>query len=225
MKWTWDKFGFQEPDRDPSGYIQAIFARLIPGVADGRLKIMAVSRDLGLLKVAVAGSPLDPIDSQALHQLAIELEVKTVQVIQWSDDPELLIANTLQPAEVEQVLLCDMIGRAVVLVRDDQLSLAIGPRAQNVRLSSELSGWDIEIMTAEELEDQMERAVVCFLKLEGIAEELANLLVQQGYRSYDDLSVIESGALIEMGRLTAEHADRIIEQAERNADDDLDRDN
>jgi N utilization substance protein A len=87
-----------------------------------------------------------------------------------------------------------------------------------VRLASKLCGWDIEIMTAEELEEQIERAVAGFSQLEGVNEELAQALVEQGYLSYDDLSVIEPDALMEMGGLTAEQVDRIVEQAEQRAE-------
>jgi N utilization substance protein A len=130
-----------------------------------------------------------------------------------------LIPNALQPAEVDQVLLCDMIGRAIVLVREDQLSLAIGRRGQNVRLASKLCGWDIEIMTAEELEDQIERAVMGFSEIDGLDEELAQRLVEQGYLSYDDLSVVEPEALMEMGGLTAEQVDSIVAQSEVRAEE------
>ena len=97
-----------------------------------------------------------------------------------------------------------MIGRAIVLVREDQLSLAIGRKGQNVRLASKLCGWDIEIMTNDELEQQIERAVAGFMQIEGMTEELAQRLVEQGYLSYDDLSVIEPDALMEMGGMTEE---------------------
>jgi N utilization substance protein A len=123
----------------------------------------------------------------------------------------------LQPAEVEQVLLCDMIGRAIVLVKDDQLSQAIGKYGQNVRLASKLVGWDIEIMTAGELEEQIDRAVGAFMELEGMTDDLAQRLVEQGYLSYDDLSVIEPDALMEMSGMTAEQVDAIVEQADERA--------
>jgi N utilization substance protein A len=125
----------------------------------------------------------------------------------------------LQPAEVDQVLLCDMIGRAIVLVREDQLSLAIGKRGQNVRLASKLCGWDIEIMTAGELDEQIDRAIVGYSALDGVDEELAQRLVEQGYLSYDDLSVIEPDALMEMGGLSEEQATGIADQAESLAEE------
>jgi N utilization substance protein A len=114
-------------------------------------------------------------------------------------------------------LLCDMIGRAIVLVKDDQLSQAIGKYGQNVRLASKLVGWDIEIMTASELEDQIDRAVGSFMELEGMTEDLAQRLVEQGYLSYDDLSVIEPDALMEMGGLSEEEVDALVEQADERA--------
>ena len=80
---------------------------------------------------------------------------------------QVLIPNALQPAEVEEVILCQMFGRAIVLVREDQLSLAIGRRGQNVRLASKLCVWDIEIMTREELDEQIEQAVVGFRRVGG----------------------------------------------------------
>jgi N utilization substance protein A len=111
-----------------------------------------------------------------------------------------------------------MFGRAIVLVREDQLSLAIGRRGQNVRLASKLCVWDIEIMTREELDEQIEQAVLGFAELDGVDEELAEKLVGEGFLSYDDLSVIEPDVLSEMGGgLTQEQVDHIVEQAEARA--------
>ena len=120
---------------------------------------------------------------------------------------QVLIPNALQPAEVEEVILCQMLGRAIVLVQEDQLSLAIGRRGQNVRLASKLCGWDIEIMTREELDEQIEQAVSGYSSLEGVEPELAERLVGEGFLSYDDLSVIEPESLMEMGGLSAEQVD------------------
>ena len=95
----------------------------------------------------------------------------------------MLIPNALQPAEIDEVMLCHLLGRAIVLVRDDQLSLAIGRRGQNVRLASKLVGWDIEIMTAEELDEVIEKAVKAFEKIDAVDTELAERLVEQGILS------------------------------------------
>jgi N utilization substance protein A len=102
-------------------------------------------------------------------------------------------------------------------VREDQLSLAIGRRGQNVRLASKLCVWDIEIMTREELDESIERAVAGFSALEGVDEGLSEKLVGEGFLSYDDLSVIEPDALMEMGELNEEQATAIVEQADAKA--------
>jgi len=128
-----------------------------------------------------------------------------------------LVPNALQPAEVDEVILCQMLGRGIVLVREDQLSLAIGRRGQNVRLASKLCGWDIEIMTREELDQQIERAIAGFSSIEGLDDSVAERLVGEGFLSYDDLSVIEPDDLMEMGGLTAEQVDAIVAEAEQRA--------
>ncbi len=207
--------------------VQRLFEQEIPEIADGVISVNAMSREPGYRsKVAVSSSDqrVDCVGAcvgvrgNRIKNIVDELAGERIDIVRWSDDPEVLIPNALQPAEVDQVLLCDMIGRAIVLVREDQLSLAIGRRGQNVRLASKLCGWDIEIMTPEELDEQIERAVAGFSELDGVNEELAQALVEQGYLSYDDLSVIEPDALMEMGGLTAEQVDQIVEQAEQKAE-------
>ena len=130
----------------------------------------------------------------------------------------MLVPNALQPAEVEDVILCPMLGRVIVLVRDDQLSLAIGKLGQNVRLASKLVGWDIEVMTREELDEQLERAVTAFSETPGVTADLAESLVAQGFLSFDDLSVIEPDQLAEMGGLTEEQCDIIVAHAEHESE-------
>ncbi len=208
--------------------VQRLFEQEIPEIAEGVITVNAMSREPGYRsKVAVSSSDqrVDCVGAcvgvrgNRIKNIVDELAGERIDIVRWNEDPEILIPNALQPAEVDQVLLCDMIGRAIVLVREDQLSLAIGRRGQNVRLASKLCGWDIEIMTADELEEQIERAVSGFNSLDGVGEELAQALVEQGYLSYDDLSVIEPDALMEMGGLTAEQVDRIVEQAEQRAEE------
>ncbi len=207
-------------------FVQRLFEQEIPELSEGVISIDSISREPGYRsKVAVSSvdSQVDPIAvcvgyrGSRIKAVREELAGEHIDVVRYSEDPEVLIPNALQPATVEQVLLCDLIGRAIVLVQEDQLSLAIGRRGQNVRLASKLCGWDIEIMTGGELEEQIERAVAGFSTIEGVTAEIAQSLVEQGYLSYDDLSVIEPDALMEMGGLTAEEVDRIVEQAELRA--------
>jgi N utilization substance protein A len=203
--------------------VQRLFEQEIPEIADGVIEVRAMAREPGYRsKVAVSSSDqrVDCVGAcvgvrgNRIKNIVDELGGERIDIVRWSDDLNVLIPNSLQPAEVEEVILCQMLGRAIVLVREDQLSLAIGRRGQNVRLASKLCGWDIEIMTREELDEQIERAVTGFSSLEGVADALAERLVGEGFLSYDDLSIIEPDALMEMGQLTQEQADTIVAQAE-----------
>ncbi len=208
--------------------VQRMFEQEIPEIADGVIEIKAISREPGhRSKVAVDSSDqrVDCVGAcvgvrgNRIKNITSELAGERIDIVRWTDEPLNLIPSALQPAEVDQVLLCDMIGRAIVLVKDDQLSQAIGKFGQNVRLASKLVGWDIEIMTTGELEEQIDRAVTAFMDLKGMTEDLAQALVEQGYLSYDDLSVIEPDALMEMGNMTAEQVDAIVEQADERAEE------
>jgi N utilization substance protein A len=206
--------------------VQRLFEQEIPEIADGVIEIRAISREPGYRsKVAVSSSDqrVDCVGAcvgvrgNRIKNIVDELAGERIDIVRWSDDLQVLIPNALQPAEVEEVILCQMLGRAIVLVREDQLSLAIGRRGQNVRLASKLCVWDIEIMTREELDESIERAVLGFSQLEGVDESLSEKLVGEGFLSYDDLSIIEPDALAEMGELSEVQTTAIIEQAEEKA--------
>ncbi len=203
--------------------VQRLFEQEIPEISEGVIEIRAISREPGYRsKVAVSSSDqrVDCVGAcvgvrgNRIKNIVDELAGERIDIVRWNDDMNVLIPNALQPAEVEEVILCQMLGRAIVLVQEDQLSLAIGRRGQNVRLASKLCGWDIEIMTREELDEQIEQAMLGFSSIEGVEAELAERLVGEGFLSYDDLSVIEPDALMEMGELTAEQVDQIVKQAE-----------
>ena len=203
--------------------MQRLFEQEIPEIADGVIEVRAMAREPGYRsKVAVSSSDqrVDCVGAcvgvrgNRIKNIVDELAGERIDIVRWSDDLQVLIPNALQPAEVEEVILCQMLGRAIVLVREDQLSLAIGRRGQNVRLASKLCGWDIEIMTREELDESIERAVGGFSALEGVESSLAEKLVGEGFLSFDDLSIIEPDALMEMGGLTEEETNAIVAQAE-----------
>jgi len=209
-------------------FVQRLFEQEIPELTDNVIAIKSISREPGYRsKVAVSSddAQVDPISvcvgyrGSRIKAVREELAGEHIDVVRYDTNPEVLIPNALQPAEVDQVLLCDMIGRAIVLVQEDQLSLAIGRRGQNVRLASKLCGWDIEIMTNAELEEQIERAVGGFSQIPGVTEEIAQSLVEQGYLSYDDLSVIEPDVFMEMSGLSEEQVDQIVEIAEERAEE------
>ncbi len=212
--------------RTKAHLVQRLFEQEIPEIAEGVIEIRAISREPGYrTKVAVSSTDqrVDCVGAcvgvrgNRIKNIVDELSGERIDIVRYSDDMQVLIPNALQPAETEEVILCQMLGRAIVLVQEDQLSLAIGRRGQNVRLASKLCGWDIEIMTRDELDDQIEQAVAGYSSIEGIESELAERLVGEGFLSYDDLSVIEPDALMEMGGLSAEQAERIVQQAEAKA--------
>ena len=206
--------------------VARLFEQEIPEIADGVIEIKAMAREPGYrTKVSVSSSDqrVDCVGAcvgvrgNRIKNIVDELAGERIDIVRWSDDMQVLIPNALQPAEVDEVILCAMLGRAIVLVREDQLSLAIGRRGQNVRLGSKLCGWDIEIMTREELDEQIERAIGGFCSIEGVDAGLAEKLVGEGFLSYDDLSIIEPDALMEMGGMMEEQVNAIVEQAESRA--------
>ena len=208
--------------------VQRLFEQEIPEIADGVISFKGIAREPGYRsKVAVSStdSQVDCVGAcvgvrgTRIKSIVDELSGERIDIVRYDEDPQVMIPNALQPAQVSEVILCQMLGRAIVLVQEDQLSLAIGRRGQNVRLASKLCGWDIEIMTQEELESQIERAVQGFSSLDGVDEDLANRLVGEGYLSYDDLSVIEPDDFMKMGELTEEQVDHIVEQAEQRAEE------
>ncbi len=207
-------------------FVQRLFEQEIPEIADGVISINAISREPGYRsKIAVSSidSNVDCVGAcvgirgNRIKNIIEELGGERIDIVRYDKDPQVMIPNALQPAKVDEVILCQMMGRAIVLVAEDQLSLAIGKRGQNVRLASKLCGWDVEIMTQEELEKQIECAVAGFSTIPDVNEELANKLVGEGYLSYDDLSVIEPDDLIEMSGLSGDQVEEIVLHAEEKA--------
>lgn len=208
-------------------FVRRLFELEIPEVAERVIEVRSLAREAGFRsKVAVSciDSNVDAVGAcvgqrgARIKNITGELADEKIDIVRWNDSLQVLVPNALQPAEVEDVILCPMLGRVIVLVRDDQLSLAIGKRGQNVRLASKLVGWDIEVMTREELNDSLERAVAAFCEVPHVTEGLADDLVSQGFLSFDDLSVIEPDQLMEMGGLNEGQVDEIVAYAERESE-------
>ena len=202
--------------------VQRLFEQEIPDIADGIVEIKEVAREPGhRTKIAVYSTDLRVdcvgacigVRGSRIKNITEELNER-IDVVPWDQDMQIFIPNALKPAEVEEVILCTMLGRAVVLVKQDQRSLAIGRRGQNVRLATKLCGWDIEIMTREELEGMLEKALVKYAEVDGITPELADRLVGEGFLNFGDLSIIEPIDLMQIGELTEEQAAHIIDQVE-----------
>ncbi|MCL2745365.1 MAG: transcription termination/antitermination protein NusA, partial [Planctomycetaceae bacterium] len=208
-------------------FVQKLFEQEIPEIQDAIIEIKGVSREPGYRsKIAVYGSDhkIDCVGAcigmrgSRIREVTNALNNERIDVIPWSPDFQEYIPNALKPAEIEETILCKLLGRAIVLVDPEQRSLAIGSHGQNVRLATKLVGWDVEIMTREELDADLERAIEDFTRIDGVTSELADSLVCEGFLTYDDLSIIEPDVLAEMGAVSLEEAERIIEQAEHFAE-------
>ncbi len=204
-------------------FVRRLFEVEIPEIAENVIEVRSLAREAGYrTKVAVScyDNSIDAVGAcvgvrgARIRSIVDELGGERIDIVRWNDSLQVLIPNALQPAEVEDVILCPMLGRVIVLVRDDQLSLAIGKKGQNVRLASKLVGWDIEVMTRDELDEQLERSVVAFSEVPHVTEDLAESLVSQGFFSFDDLSVIEPEHLVELSSLSEEECDEIIAHAD-----------
>lgn len=204
--------------------VRRLFELEIPEIGERIIEIRSLSREAGYRsKVAVSciDQKIDAVGAcvgvrgSRIKNIVDELAGERIDIVRWNDSLQVLVPNALQPAEVEQVILCPMLGRVIVLVKDDQLSLAIGRRGQNVRLASKLVGWDIEIMTSDELNEQLDKSIEAFSAVPGAPEEMAQNLVEQGFFSFDDLSVIEPDQLAELSGLSLEEVAPIIDYAEQ----------
>ncbi len=210
-------------------FVRRLFELEIPEIADQIITIRALAREAGYRsKVAVSSidSKVDAVGAcvgvrgTRIKNIVDELGGERIDIVRWNESLQVLIPNALQPAEIDEVMLCQLLGRAIVLVREDQLSLAIGRRGQNVRLASKLVGWDIEIMTSEELDELIEKAVGAFTKIDTVDTDLAEKLVEQGILSYDDLSVMEIADLVNtIDGLTEEQTIEIVARAETLAEE------
>ena len=184
-------------------FMAKLFAQEVPEIYDGIIEIKSVARDPGSrAKIAVIShdSSIDPVGAcvgmRGLRVQAVvqELQGEKIDIIPWSPDTATFVVNALAPAEVAKVVLDEEAGRIEVIVPDDQLSLAIGRRGQNVRLASMLTGWDIDILTeAEESERRTEetrRLSTVFMEALDIDDVIAHLLVTEGFTSVEDVAFV-----------------------------------
>jgi transcription termination/antitermination protein NusA len=184
-------------------FMAKLFAQEVPEIYDGIIEIKAVARDPGSrAKIAVLShdSGLDPVGpcigmrGSRVQAVVGELQGEKIDIIQWSPDSASFIVNGLAPAEVAKVVLDEERNKIEVVVPDDQLSLAIGRRGQNVRLASQLSGWDIDILTeAEESERrqlEFQQRSKMFVDALDVEDVIAHLLVTEGFSSVEEVAFV-----------------------------------
>ena len=182
-------------------FMRLLFTQEVPEIYDGIIELRAVARDPGSrAKIAVLSNDgsIDPVGAcvgmrgSRVQAVVSELQGEKIDIIPWSDDPATFVVNALAPAEVAKVVLDEDAGRIEVVVPDEQLSLAIGRRGQNVRLASVLSGWDIDILTEQEESDRRQeefrtRSNV-FMESLDIDDVIAHLLVAEGFSQVEDIA-------------------------------------
>ncbi len=181
----------------------ALFAQEVPEIYDGVIELKSVARDPGSrAKIAVQSndSSIDPVGAcvgmrgSRVQAVVNELQGEKIDIIQWSPDVATFIVNALAPAEVAKVVLDEERDRVEVVVPDDQLSLAIGRRGQNVRLASQLTGWTIDILTeAEESERRQEEFMAqskLFMEALDVDDTLAHLLFAEGFSNLEEIAYV-----------------------------------
>ncbi len=207
-------------------FMAKLFAQEVPEIYDGIIEIKSVARDAGSrAKIAVLShdSSIDPVGpcigmrGSRVQAVVGELQGEKIDIIQWSPDAATFIVNALAPAEVAKVVLDEETNRIEVVVPDEQLSLAIGRRGQNVRLASQLSGWDIDILTeAEESERRQEEFISrskMLIEALDVDDVIAHLLVTEGFSSVEEVAFIPVEDLSEIEGFDEDVASELRERA------------
>ncbi len=207
-------------------FMAALFSQEVPEIYDGIIEIKSVARDPGSrAKIAVISndSSIDPVGAcvgmrgSRVQAVVGELQGEKIDIIQWNEDPATFVVNGLAPAEVTKVVLDEDSGRIEVVVPDEQLSLAIGRRGQNVRLASQLTGWTIDILTeAEESErrqEEFKNRSKMFIDALDVDDVLAHLLVTEGFTSVEELAFIPTEELTDIEGLDEDLANELRDRA------------
>ena len=208
--------------RARSEFMAKLFAQEVPEIYDGVVEIKSVARDPGSrAKIAVISkdSSIDPdgacvgMRGARVQAVVNELQGEKVDIIQWNPEAASFIVNALAPAEVSKVVLDEDSNRIEVVVPESQLSLAIGRRGQNVRLASQLTGWNIDILTEQEESERRQKEFAersqVFMDALDVDEVIAQLLVTEGFATVEEVAFVESGEVAGIEGFTEETAEEI----------------
>jgi len=189
-------------------FMSLLFRAEVPEIYDGIVQIKSVARDPGSrAKIAVISkdSSIDPVGAcvgmrgQRVQAVVGELQGEKVDIIQWNQDAATFIVNALAPAEVTKVVLDEDSNRIEVVVPESQLSLAIGRRGQNVRLASQLTGWDIDILTEQEESERRQKEFTersqLFMDALDVDEVIAQLLATEGFETVAEVAYVDAGEI------------------------------
>lgn len=213
--------------RTHPAFLAKLFAQEVPEIYDGIIEIKAVARDPGSrAKMAVISrdASIDPVGAcvgmrgSRVQAVVAELQGEKIDIIPWSPQAATFVVNALAPAEVSKVVMDEEAGRVEVVVPDEQLSLAIGRRGQNVRLASQLTRWDIDILTeAEESERRQEefrRRTALFVEALDVDDVIAGLLVTEGFHSIEELAFADPDELIGIEGFDESVVQELVQRAE-----------
>lgn len=208
------------------GFMAKLFAQEVPEVYDGVIEIRAAARDAGSrAKMAVLSndSSIDPVGAcvgmrgSRVQAVVAELQGEKIDIIQWNDDEPTFIVNALAPAEVAKVVMDEDADRVEVVVPDEQLSLAIGRRGQNVRLASQLTGWQIDIITesqdSERRQKEFAERTALFQEALDVDETIAQLLVTEGFATVEDLAFVDAYEVSEIEGFDEDTAEELQTRA------------
>ena len=209
--------------RSSKDMVTELFKLEVPEIAEEVIQIRSVARDSGArTKIAVKTNDvrIDPVGAcvgmrgSRVQAVSNELGSERIDIVVWDDDPAKLLINTLSPAEVTSIVMDDDSGIMEVEVKDENLALAIGKNGQNIRLASELVGWEIQISGENDNLDAKESPENALIKYMGVDQELANKLIENGLDSVQKISKSEVNDFEKIEELDAEIIDTLIERAE-----------
>ncbi|MBW1721109.1 MAG: transcription termination/antitermination protein NusA [Deltaproteobacteria bacterium] len=208
--------------RTHPNFLSALFENEVPEISEKIVSIVQVAREPGSrAKIAVQSrdSDVDPVGAcvgmkgSRVQAVVQELRGEKIDIVPWDPDPAKFICNALAPAEITRVIMDEEDQAMEVVVPDDQLSLAIGKRGQNVRLASKLSGWHLDVTSETNYNRALKEAYDSLLKIDGVGEKTALNLYQAGYRSARDVAAAQISDLMTIQDMDEEKARTIIENA------------
>jgi N utilization substance protein A len=207
-------------------FIRRLFELEVPEINEKIIEIRALAREAGYrTKVAVASldDKVDPVGAcvgvrgSRIKNIVDELGGEKIDIVRWNESSQVLVSNALMPAKVSEIAVCFELGRATVVVDEDQLSLAIGKHGQNVRLAARLTGWDIDILTPDEYNQGIERLTSCIKTVEEVDDTIIDKLIALGVISVSDLDDVGVEPLVSELKIGAEVAEKLIEAASEEA--------